>query len=107
MRFYMNRRCLSLLLGLFLAVLTLTPRGGAQQGIQFEMPQDGPKKQDVKNVPTVPAALEVLNGQSAKISSLADGDKVKLKVTLESPTALACVAYFKFADDDRKDNRIG
>jgi pimeloyl-ACP methyl ester carboxylesterase len=106
-RFNMNRRCLSLLLGLFLAASTMTPRGGAQQGIQFEMPQDGPKKQVAKNVPTVPAALEVFNGQSAKISSLADGDTVKLKATLQSPTDLACVAYFKFADDDRKESRVG
>lgn len=100
----MNRRCLSLLLGLFLAASTLTSRSGAQDGIRFEMPSDGPTKQSPKAVATVPATFEILNGQSAKIESLTDGDAVKLKVTLATPTALACVATFKFSDDDRRVN---
>jgi pimeloyl-ACP methyl ester carboxylesterase len=95
-------RIIGLLLGLFLAVLTLTPRSGAQDGIRFEMPKDEPKSKGAKPVATIPATLEILNGQSAKMESLTDGDAVKLKVTLEAATALACVATFKFADDDRR-----
>src|SRR5882672_10004139 len=98
----MNRRCLSLLLGLFLAASALTPQSGAQDGIRFEMPQDAPKKKSAKTVESNPATLEVLNGQSAKIESLVDGDAVKLKVTLDRPTELAHVASFKFADDERR-----
>ncbi|HZF40485.1 MAG TPA: alpha/beta fold hydrolase, partial [Blastocatellia bacterium] len=100
----MNRRCLSLLLGLFLAASALTPQSGAQDGIRFEMPQDAPKKKSAKTVESNPATLEVLNGQSAKIESLVDGDAVKLKVTLDRPTELAHVASFKFADDERRIN---
>src|SRR5690349_6853457 len=102
----MNRRCLYLLFGLFFAASILTPQSGAQDGIRFEMPSDGPVKEKAKKAPTVSATLEILNGQSTKIESLTDGDAVKMKVTLENPTPLACVASFKFADDDRKDSRI-
>ena len=104
----MHRRCLYLLFGLFLAASTLTPHSGAQDGIRFEMPKDGPikDKEKAKPVPAVQATLEILNAGSAKIESLTDGDAVKMKVTLENPAPLACVASFKFADDDRKDGRI-
>jgi pimeloyl-ACP methyl ester carboxylesterase len=102
----MYRRFLSLSLGLFLAASILAPRSGAQDGIRFEMPKDGPVKEKAKPVPTAQATLEILDGQSAKIDSLIDGDAVKMKVTLETPAPLACVASFKFADDDRKDSRI-
>jgi pimeloyl-ACP methyl ester carboxylesterase len=103
----MYRRCLFLPLGLFLAASILTSRSGAQDGIRFEMPSDGPVKEKAKKAPTVQATIEILNSQSAKIESLTDGDTVKMKVTLENPTPLATVAYFKFVDDDRKDSRIG
>lgn len=102
----MHRRCLSLLLGLFFAASIMTPRSRAQDGIRFEMPTGGPVKEKAKKAPTVQATLEIMNGQSAKIESLTDGDVVKMKVTLESPSPLACVASFKFADDDRKDSRV-
>ena len=95
----MNRGRLSLLFGLLLAASILTPQSGAQDGIKFEMPKDDVKKNVAKPVATSPATLEVLNGQSAKIASLADGDAVKLKVTLERATELALVATFKFADE--------
>jgi pimeloyl-ACP methyl ester carboxylesterase len=101
----MYRRCLSLLLGLFFAASILTPRIGAQDGIKFEMPTDGPVKEKAKKAPTVQATMEILNGQSAKIDSLTDGDAVKLKVTLEAVTPLACVATFKFADEEGQKNQ--
>jgi pimeloyl-ACP methyl ester carboxylesterase len=97
-------RIIGLLLGLFLAASTLTSQSGAQDGIRFEMPVDGPKTKGAKPVATIPATLEILNGESAKMESLTDGDAVKLKVTLEGPSALACVATFKFADDNRRIN---
>jgi pimeloyl-ACP methyl ester carboxylesterase len=98
----MNRGCLSLLFGLLLAASILTPQGGAQDGIKFEMPKDDVKKKVVKPAEPSPAAVEVLNGQSARIETLADGDAVKLKVTLDKPVELAYVASFKFADDNRQ-----
>jgi pimeloyl-ACP methyl ester carboxylesterase len=97
----MKRGRLSLIFGLLLAASILTPPSGAQEGIKFEMPKDDAKKKGAKPVATSPATLEVLNGQSAKIDSLTDGDAVKLKVTLEKATELALVASFKFADDER------
>jgi pimeloyl-ACP methyl ester carboxylesterase len=97
----MKRGRLSLIFGLLLAASILTPPSGAQEGIKFEMPKDDAKKKGAKPVATSPATLEVLNGQSAKIDSLTDGDAVKLKVTLEMATELALVASFKFADDER------
>ncbi|MGH9938904.1 MAG: esterase/lipase family protein [Blastocatellia bacterium] len=98
----MNRRCLSLLFGLLLAASTLTPQSGAQDGIQFQMPQGEVKKKSAKPVAPNPATVEVLNRQSARIDSLTDGDAVKLKVTLSQPSELAHVAAFKFADDGRQ-----
>jgi len=98
----MNRGRLSLIFGLLLAASILTTQSGAQEGIKFEMPKDDAKKKGAKPVATSPATLEVLNGQSAKIDSLTDGDAVKLKVTLERATELALVASFKFADDERQ-----
>src|SRR5262245_16331844 len=98
----MNRGWLSLLFGLLLAAWILTPQGGAQQGIQFEMPKDEVKKKRAKPAPPSPATLEVLNGQSARLDSLIDGDAVKLKVTLERAVELAYVASFKFAGDERQ-----
>ena len=48
----MNRRrlfqALSLSFGLLLAASILTPQGGAQDGIQFEMPRDDVKKKAAK-----------------------------------------------------------
>ncbi|HEY6402709.1 MAG TPA: alpha/beta fold hydrolase, partial [Blastocatellia bacterium] len=85
----------------------LTPRIGAQDGIKFEMPSDGPVKQKAIKAPVVQATLEILDGQSAKIDSLIDGNAVKLKVTLEAATPLACVATFRFADEDRQKNQKG
>jgi pimeloyl-ACP methyl ester carboxylesterase len=102
----MNRGSLSLFFGLLLAASILTPQSGAQQGIQFEMPRDETQKKNAKTVVSYSATLEVLNGRSAKVESLADGDAVKLKVTLDRPTDLAHVAKFKFADDERKESRI-
>jgi pimeloyl-ACP methyl ester carboxylesterase len=110
----MIRRCLSLPFALlfallFLLLLTasiLTPQSGAQDGIRFEMPRDEPQKKSAKPVASNPATLEILNGQSAKIESLADGDAVKLKVTLERPAELAHVATFKFSDDERQGSRV-
>ena len=98
----MNRGRLSQLFGLLLAASILTPQSGAQEGIKFEMPKDDAKKKVAKPVATTPATLELLNGQSAKIDSMTDGDAVKLRVTLERPTDLALVASFKFADDERQ-----
>ncbi|HEV2668448.1 MAG TPA: hypothetical protein VG324_26260 [Blastocatellia bacterium] len=98
----MNRGRLSLLFGLLLAASILTPQSGAQQGIKFEMPKDDVKKTGSKPVAASPATLELLNGQSAKIETLVDGDAVKLKVTLEKAAELALVASFKFADDARQ-----
>src|SRR5262249_17586355 len=102
----MNRRrsyqALSLLFGLLLAASVLTPQGGAQEGIKFEMPKDDVKKKAVKHAAPSPATVEMLNGQSARIDSLTDGDAVKLKVTLDKPVELAYVASFKFADDGRQ-----
>jgi pimeloyl-ACP methyl ester carboxylesterase len=98
----MNRRRIPLLIGLLLAASILTPQGGAQDGIRFEMPKDEVKKKVGKPAAASPATLEILNGQSARIDSLIDGDVVKLKVTLESAVELAHVASFKFADDERK-----
>src|SRR5499426_1659173 len=64
-------------------------------------------KKKVKSVAPSPATVEMLNGQSARIDSLTDGDAVKLKVTLDKPVELAYVASFKFADDGRQiDNCI-
>src|SRR5262245_6431745 len=97
----MNRGRLSLIFGLLLVASILTTQSGAQEGIKFEMPKDDAKKKGAKPVATSPATLEVLNGQSAKIDSLTDGDAVKLKVTLERAAELALVASFKFADDER------
>jgi len=102
----MNRGFLSLFFGLLLAASILTPQSGAQQGVQFEMPRDEPQKKNAKTVVSYSATLEVLNGQSAKIESLVDGDAVKLKVTMDRPTDLAHVAKFKFTDDERKESRI-
>ena len=99
----MNRRYLSLFFGLLLAASILTPRGGAQDGIRFEAPKDEVKKK--KAAPAVapnPATVEVLNRQSAKLDSLADGEAVKLKVNLDKPAELASVAAFKFVDDGRQ-----
>ncbi len=79
----------------------LTPQSGAQ-GIKFEMPKDATKKEVTKAVEASPATVEILNRQSARIDSLTDGDAVKLKVTLDNPAPLACVALFKFADDGRQ-----
>jgi len=84
------------------AASVLTPQSGAQDGIQFEMPKDVPKKKSAKSVAPNPATVEILNRQSAKVDSLTDGDAVKLKVTLNQPTELAHVASFKFADDERQ-----
>ena len=102
----MNRRrlfqALSLSFGLLLAASILTPQGGAQDGIQFEMPRDDVKKKAAKPAAASPATVEVLNGQSARIDSLVDGDAVKLKITLEKAVELAYVASFKFADDERQ-----
>src|SRR5262245_23491317 len=102
----MNRRCLSLLFGLLLAASILTPQRDAQDGIRFEMPKGDPKKDSNKKVgkPVAPnpATVEVLNRKSSKIESLADGDAVKLKVTLSKPSELAYVASFRFADDERQ-----
>src|SRR5215467_7639290 len=98
----MNRGCLSLLFGLWLAASILTPQSGAQVGVKFEMPQDDAKKKGAKPVAPNPATVEVLNGKSGKIDSLIDGDAVKLKVTLDKPAELALVASFKFADDERQ-----
>src|SRR5262245_43081137 len=98
----MDRRRLSLLFGLLLAASILTPQGGAQDGIKFEMPKDDVKKKVVKPAAPSPATVEMLNSQSARIDSLADGDAVKLKVTLDKPVELAHVASFKFADDGRQ-----
>ena len=102
----MNRGFLSLFFGLLLAASILTPQSGAQQGVQFEMPRDEPQKKNAKTVVSYSATLEVLNGQSAKIESLVDGDAVKLKVTMDRPTDLAHVAKFKFADDEAMLNAI-
>jgi pimeloyl-ACP methyl ester carboxylesterase len=102
----MNRRrlfqALSLSFGLLLAASILTPQGGAQDGIQFEMPRDDVKKKAAKPAAASPATVEVLNGQSARIDSIVDGDAVKLKITLEKAVELAYVASFKFADDERQ-----
>jgi len=98
----MERRRLSLLFGLLLAASILTPQGGAQEGIKFEMPKDDVKKKVVKPAAPSPATVEMLNGQSVRIDSLTDGDAVKLKVTLDKPVELAYVASFKFADDGRQ-----
>jgi pimeloyl-ACP methyl ester carboxylesterase len=102
----MNRRrlfqALSLLFGLLLAASILTPQGGAQDGIKFEMPKDDGKRKAVKPAAPSPATVEMFNGQSARIDSLTDGDAVKLKVTLDTPVELAYVASFKFADDGRQ-----
>ncbi|MGH9751269.1 MAG: esterase/lipase family protein [Blastocatellia bacterium] len=97
----MDRRRLCLLFGLLLAASTLTPQSGAQD-VQFEMPKDDVKKKVAKSGAPNPARFEVLNGQSAKIETLADGDAVRLKVTLERAAELAHVASFKFADDERQ-----
>ncbi|HKC88687.1 MAG TPA: alpha/beta fold hydrolase, partial [Blastocatellia bacterium] len=102
----MNRRrsfqALSLLFGSLLAASILTPQGGAQEGIKFEMPKDDVKRKGVKRAAPSPATVEMFNGQSARIDSLTDGDAVKLKVTLDKPVELAHVASFKFADDERQ-----
>src|SRR5262245_48488560 len=102
----MNRRFLSLLFGLLLAASILTPQRDAQDGIRFEMPKgdpkNDPKKKVGKSVAPNPATVEVLNRQSAKIETLADGDTVKLKVSLNKPSELAYVASFKFSDDERQ-----
>src|SRR6266542_2470401 len=66
------------------------------------MPKDDVKKKVVKPAAPSPATVEMLNGQSARIDSLTDGDAVKLKVTLDKPVELAYVASFKFADDGRQ-----
>src|SRR5687767_5688762 len=95
-------QALSLSFGLLLAASILTPQGGAQDGIQFEMPQDDVKKKAAKPAAASPATVEVLNGQSARIDSIVDGDAVKLKITLEKAVELAYVASFKFADDERQ-----
>ena len=67
----MNQRrlfqALSLSFGLLLAASILTPQGGAQDGIQFEMPRDDVKKKAAKLAAASPATVEVLNGQSARI----------------------------------------
>jgi hypothetical protein len=98
----MDRRRLSLLFGLLFAASILTPHGGAQEGIKFEMPTDDVKKKVVKPAAPSPATVEMLNFQSARIDSLTDGDAIKLKVTLDKPVELAYVASFKFADDGRQ-----
>ncbi|HEY8460237.1 MAG TPA: alpha/beta fold hydrolase [Blastocatellia bacterium] len=69
------------------------------------MPTDGPMKEKAIKAPTFQATLEILNGQSAKIESITDGDALKLKVMLEHPAPLACVATFKFAGEDREKGR--
>src|SRR4030095_15812935 len=101
----MYRRRLSLLFGLFFAASILTPQGGAQDGIRFEMPKGDAKKDSKKKVakPAAPnpATVEVWNRQSSKIDTLVDGDAVKLRVTLDKPSELAYVASFVFADDER------
>ena len=102
----MDRRRLSLLFGLLIATSILTPQGGAQEGIKFEMPKDDVKKKAVKPAAPSPATVEMLNGQSARIDSLTDGDAVKLKVTLDKPVELAYVASFKFADDERQIDNV-
>ncbi len=101
----MNRRRLSLIFGLLFAASILTPPSGAQDAIQFEMPKGDAKKKVAKSVAPNPATVEVLNRQSAKIETLADGDVVRLKVTLDKPAELAHVASFKFADDERQINK--
>ena len=98
----MDRRRLSLLFGLLFATSILTPQGGAQEGIKFEMPTGDVKKKAVKPAAPSPATVEMLNFQSARIDALTDGDAVKLKVTLDKPVELAYVASFKFADDGRQ-----
>jgi len=98
----MNRGCLSLFFGLLLAASILTPHSGAQDGIKFEMPTDDVNKKAAKPAALSPATLEVLNGQSARIETLADGDVVKLKVKLEKAVEMAHVASFKFANDNRQ-----
>lgn len=102
----MNRRCFSLLFGLFfglpLAAWILTTQTDAQDGIRFEMPKEETKKKVAKPVAPNPARVEILNRQSSKIETLADGDLVKLKVTLDKPAELAYVASFRFADDERQ-----
>src|SRR5262245_16084340 len=98
----MDRRRLSLLFGLLLAASILTPQGGAQDGIKFEMPKDDVRRKVVKPAAPSPATVEMLNVQSVRIDSLTDGDAVKLKVTLDKPVELAHVASFKFADDNRQ-----
>src|SRR5215470_19653973 len=95
-RYAMNWRRLSLLFGLLLVASIMTPQRDAQTGIRFEMPKDDAKKDSKKKgakpVAPNPAKVEVLNRQSAKIEKLADGDAVKLKVTLDKPAELAFVA---------------
>src|SRR5262245_25630728 len=102
----MDRRrlfqALSLSFGLLLAASILTPQGGDQDGIKFEMPRDDVKKKAPKLAAASPATVEVLNSQSAGIEALVDGDAVKLKVTLEKAVEMAYVASFKFADDERQ-----
>ncbi|MCI0387869.1 MAG: alpha/beta fold hydrolase [Acidobacteria bacterium] len=98
----MNRGRLSLLFGLLLAASILTPQSGAQDAIFYPPSERAPKKKGAKPVPPNPAKVEVLNRQSAKIETLADGETVKLKVTLNKPSELAYVASFRFADDERQ-----
>ena len=103
----MNGRCLTLLFGLLLAASIQTPQSDAQKkdSILFYPPEGETKKKvakPAKSVPPNPATVEVLNRQSSKIETLADGDMVKLKVTLDKPSELAYVAKFSFADDERQ-----
>src|SRR5262249_6807793 len=101
----MNQRYLRLFFGLLLTASILTPQSDAQDGIRYEMPKGDAnkdsKKKAAKSVAPNPAKVEVLNRQSAKIETLADGDAVKLKVTLDKPSELAYVASFRFADEER------
>ena len=101
----MNQRYLRLFFGLLLTASILTPQSDAQDGIRYEMPKGDAnkdsKKKVAKPVAPNPAKVEVLNRQSAKIETLADGDAVKLKVTSDKPAELAFVASFRFADEER------
>src|SRR5262245_19169543 len=94
----MDRRRLSLLFGLFFAASILTPQGGAQEGIKFEMPTDDVKKRVVKSAAPSPATVEMLNFQSARSDSLTDGDALKLNVALDKPGVLPYVASLQFDD---------
>jgi pimeloyl-ACP methyl ester carboxylesterase len=67
--------------------------------------QGGAQKATPSPTPSNPATVAVLNPQGATLSSITDGDAVKLKVTMSQVADIAVVASFTFADDQRQIGR--